>query len=717
MSAVVASERNRDLAALRSLLHEATKLGVRFRISGGSVVIDRLGELPLSIQNELLRYRDNGLLWIYLGGEEQDLPALEFLEQLEVEAILVETLHQAVPAIRSLLRDAHRYNNTVGLDIETAPRAGLVERPWVAINRDGTLSAEQPKPEDKSGLIPHLSDIQTLQLFAGGQCCYVFRKAALRHVLKAYWFRTMVLVAHNAAFEVAFVMHHCEGRRLPHRRPRGTVHCTMQAGGLEHGVGWGRSRRLEAIAQAELGLVPPKDLQLSDWAADILSPGQIAYAASDAILAWKLWQSLPAKLQRPVGRSAAGSRWSAYELQRRVIPAVADMELRGLKIDPVVHKTQVRLWERELADANRAYLDLTGKPPPTNHPQVLMWLEQLQRADPHRFSRWPRTPGGQLSTRSAHLKRLVDVESARHVLAIRAKRQLLNAFGPKLIEHVSPRTGRVHAHYNIAGTKAGRFSAEAPNPQQLPGRRAREFKNVIIAEPGKALVCADYSQIEMRVFAWITGDPVLMRIFADPNGDIHRETAASITGNPPDHVTEAMRQSAKAVNFGAVYGIGTNGLRENAWADYGIDISEAEAERWLKRFFDRFRVANKWRYRHHDTCQARGYVEIGFGRIVRRVKKTLLPAVLQPARTGGRCRLPDGGALIYTVLREKRIRGGLVACVHDEILLEVAADAAELVRMLLEEVMTSAFIDCFPGAPVQGVVASKIGRTWAEAKA
>ena len=163
-----------------------------------------------------------------------------------------------------------------GLDIETAPLPGLVERPWVAINQDGTLSAEQLKFENQTGLIPHLATIQTLQLHAGGACCWVFRKDALQHVLQAYWLRTLHLVAHHLGFELAFLMEHCRERRVPHRRPPGTLDCTMQMGGLLHGVGWGRSRSLEAIAKAELGLAPPKDLQTSDWAAERLSPGQLA---------------------------------------------------------------------------------------------------------------------------------------------------------------------------------------------------------------------------------------------------------------------------------------------------------------------------------------------------------------------------------------------------------------------------------------------------------
>src|SRR5215472_10163038 len=148
MSAAPAHEPYRDVAALKSFVREASELGVRFRLSGADVVIDGLSGLPPGLQGELCRYRDSGLLWDFLGGEELDLPALDFLDQLGIEAALVETPQQAVPAIRNLLSDARKHDNLVGIDIETS--SPLTERPWIAINKDGTLSADQPKLEDKT---------------------------------------------------------------------------------------------------------------------------------------------------------------------------------------------------------------------------------------------------------------------------------------------------------------------------------------------------------------------------------------------------------------------------------------------------------------------------------------------------------------------------------------------------------------------------------------
>jgi DNA polymerase I-like protein with 3'-5' exonuclease and polymerase domains len=423
-------------------------------------------------------------------------------------------------AIGQLARDiAESDEHHLGLDIETSPRPGQgAPRPAIAFNTDGTVSEIQPKWQSDAGLDPHRADIASLQLYAGGPTAFVFRGEALWRVLGLRWLRRQHLVIHNASFEVAFLLHHAS--RQPPRYPRksGRFDCTMQGMGLLRGVGYGGSGRgLGKAAQAFLGLDVPKDLQVSDWGADELSSGQISYAASDAILAWRLWPRMAAEL-------VDEQRWNVYELQRRAIPAVADMELRGLGFDRDAHAEQVRAWAVGLAEARHTYHELTGEAPPATQADKQAWLTRVLAEHQEHFTQWPRTPTGLLSTRSGQLKRLVDIDTVRVMLAIRANEQLLNNFGPRLAERISPVTGRLRGRYNTAGTKAGRFSARRPNLQQLPAKRAPEFKACIIAAPGNLLVGCDWSQIEMRAAAWLYGDPVLTQIFAEGR-DIHAETA------------------------------------------------------------------------------------------------------------------------------------------------------------------------------------------------
>jgi DNA polymerase-1 len=203
---------------------------------------------------------------------------------------------------------------------------------------------------------------------------------------------------------------------------------------------------------------------------------------------------------------------------------------------------------------------------------------------------------------------------------------------------------------------------------------------------------------------------------------MHCEAAATIAGITAEHVTREQRQAAKAVNFGALYGISARGLAEYAFANFGVEMTEAAAKAALDAFFSRFRALASWRETNARLCWRQGFVRIGAGRIVK--------AALEP---GGRlsfqqcCNLPVQGicadamlraiALVHARLYAAGIRGGLVATVHDELLAEVVEDNAENAREILQQAMIDAFMATFPGAPTTSVATAKIGRTWTEAKA
>jgi DNA polymerase-1 len=705
-----------QLFALRHLLAELQALGVKFEIRGADVVVTGAEALPASLREALQAFMSAGdLLWAYLGGDANDDEAFSLIDALGVEVIHVEWRAGTRVAVRQLIRDLRRHGGPLAIDIETAPLPEYRPEPsFVRLNSDGGLSTLQPVSSDRTALSPHLASIATLQLYAGGTGAYVFTGRARELVLHSHWLRRQWLVAHNATFETGFLHHHTRNyRRPPHRRARGRLECSLQATGCVLGIGFGGSGRSLANASKDLlDLDVPKELRTSDWGAARHSEGQLAYAAVDAALARRLWPRLVQEMR-------ANGTLAAYELQRRAVPAVAAMELRGLTLDRAEHERQIEAWSRELAEGRRQYQEATKQVPPSSPNEVRAWLTTV--LDANALASWPRTETGMLSVETGLLKRLVRIESARPVLRILAHEKLLSTFGFALAKHINPATGRLHAHYNIAGSKAGRFTCSNPNLQQLPSQRAPEFRRCIVAAPGNLLVGCDWNQVEVRAAAWLSGDQELTRLYVEGR-DLHSENAAVIAGVPLAEVTKPMRQAAKATTFGALYGIGPRSLAEDAFANYGIEMTEAEAKQALDAFFLRFATLARWRHDNAQLCQARGYVSIGVGR---RVEATWEP--------GGHlsfpqcCNLPVQGicadamlraiALVHARFNAAGIRGGLVATVHDELLAEVVEADADAARNLLQQAMIDAFAETFPGAPTTNVAAAEIGCSWMETKA
>src|SRR5262249_36391286 len=157
------------------------------------------------------------------------------------------------------------------------------------------------------------------------------------------------------------------------------------------------------------------------------------------------------------------------------IPAVIAMELRGLGFDRAEHARQVEASQQELATAQQQYLDITGHPAPTTPNDIRAWIERI--LPPSQLKRWPRTPRtNELRTDGDVLQKLTRFPEARQLLAILAKQKFLSNFGRPLAALINPVTQRLHAHYNIAGAKTGRFSCSDPNLQQLPSKSAPAFK-------------------------------------------------------------------------------------------------------------------------------------------------------------------------------------------------------------------------------------------------
>jgi DNA polymerase I-like protein with 3'-5' exonuclease and polymerase domains len=367
---------------------------------------------------------------------------------------------------------------------------------------------------------------------------------------------------------------------------------------------------------------------------------------------------------------------------------------------------------------------------------------------------WPRTPkSGELSTEGPELRRHVDIPAIRSLLTINAMVKLQGTFGPELAKKVSAVTGRLHPGFNVASTKAGRFSCSDPNIQQIPKHKAAGFRGCFVAAPGKVLVIADYNAMELRAAAEVSNDTAMRADFAN-SVDLHRRQAAEMLGIPQEEVTKEQRDAAKPTCFGTIYGAGRRGLMASAWSGYGILLTGDEAEASRRAFLARYPGLNAWMDHNYTQSNEQGFITIGrLGRVIEASWEspklpdwsynygrsddsdelfdlidageewlacplpwqTLLKRTLcANAPVQGACGDAAMQALILVdaALSAAGIDGGLVLFVHDEIVVEVPETDAERARTIVVESMTRAFAETFPDAPLNGLVETKVSTAW-----
>jgi DNA polymerase-1 len=327
-----------------------------------------------------------------------------------------------------------------------------------------------------------------------------------------------------------------------------------------------------------------------------------------------------------------------------------------------------------------------------------------------------KTPTGQPSTAEDVLEELAQsYELPKLILEYRGVSKLKSTYTDKLPEQINERTGRIHTCYQQTVAATGRLSSSDPNLQNIPIRtlEGRRIRQAFIAAEGYSLVAADYSQIELRIMAHLSSDASLLKAFAEDR-DIHQATAAEVLGLPAGEVSADQRRSAKAVNFGLIYGMSAFGLARQ------LGISRGDAQRYVDLYFQRYPGVK--RYMDETRAQARelGYVETVFGR------RLYLPEIR--SRDAARRQYAERSAInapmqgtaadiikramieVDAWLAQTQARARIIMQVHDELVLEVADDALESTAMCLREHMIAAAELAVPLKVDVG-----IGRNWDEA--
>jgi len=327
-----------------------------------------------------------------------------------------------------------------------------------------------------------------------------------------------------------------------------------------------------------------------------------------------------------------------------------------------------------------------------------------------------KTPTGQPSTAEDVLEELaISYPLPRLILEYRGVAKLKSTYTDKLPEQINQRTGRIHTSYHQAVAATGRLSSTDPNLQNIPIRtqEGRRIRQAFVAPPGHSLVAADYSQIELRIMAHLSGDSSLLAAFAEDR-DVHQATAAEVLGIPLAAVTSEQRRSMKAVNFGLIYGMSAFGLARQ------LSISRGEAQKYVDLYFERYPGVKRYMDETRQKARDAGYVETIFGR------RLYLPEILsrnQALRQSAErqaINAPMQGTAADIIkramidvdawLQTSGAPARLIMQVHDELVLEVADEAVgTLVQQLRQHMAHAAEL----AVPLKVDVG--IGRNWDEA--
>ncbi|HOV56636.1 MAG TPA: DNA polymerase I [Rhodanobacteraceae bacterium] len=429
------------------------------------------------------------------------------------------------------------------------------------------------------------------------------------------------------------------------------------------------------------------------------------YAAEDADITLRLHHALWPKLQ---GEPALRRVFEQIELP--LVPVLARMERRGVLIDAAALKRQSQELARRMHETQQRAYALAGRSFSLDSPKQLQAILFEELGLPALV----KTPTGQPSTNEEALEAIADQhELPRLILEYRSLSKLRSTYTDKLGE-AADAAGRVHTSYGQAIAATGRLSSSDPNLQNIPIRteEGRRIRQAFVAPPGFRILAADYSQIELRIMAHLSGDAGLLAAFHG-NQDVHRATAAEVFGVPLEQVDGNQRRAAKAINFGLMYGMGAFGLARQ------LGIGRAEANDYIARYFTRYPGVREFMDATREQAHRDGYVETLFGRRLYLGDIRSRNANLRAGAERAAINAPMQGTAADIIKRAmiavdawlgERADARMLLQVHDELVFEVSQTALDEVREGVRQRMSAA-----AELSVPLVVDIGVGANWDEA--
>lgn len=413
------------------------------------------------------------------------------------------------------------------------------------------------------------------------------------------------------------------------------------------------------------------------------------YAAEDADITLQLYEALWPRLK------AESTLLALYEeVEIPALHVLSRIERTGVRIDDAMLAKQGDKLAATILDVKAAAYEDAGREFNLGSPKQIgeIFFDEKQ------FPVIRKTPKGQPSTAEDVLEQLaLDYPLPRLILQHRSLTKLMSTYIEKLPSQINPGTGRVHTSYNQAVASTGRLSSTDPNLQNIPVRteEGRRIREAFIAADGYRLLAADYSQIELRIMAHLSEDDGLLAAF-EQGLDVHKATAAEVFGVPLEAVEADQRRSAKAINFGLIYGMSAFGLAKQ------LDIARGEAQQYIDLYFDRYPGVKRYMDETRALAKEQGYVETVFGRRLYLPDINARNAQMRNYAERTAINAPMQGTAADIIKRamiavndslvDDAVDARIIMQVHDELVLEVASgqldEVGERVRKLMVEAAT-----------------------------
>lgn len=625
-----------------------------------------------------------------------------------------------------------------GLDIETAKKRGYES--YIPFMRGKRIIGPAP------GLCPHLSEIRLIQIYdPAAERVYVFDCFKINDWKGSSILRTLLeerkYFAHNGIFEIkqftknGFPFMHVDCSMLTSIMVDRAERSPFEAKVIDEdeeddriAIDRKTPYTLDAVTHRLFKIDISKELQRSDWNQNDLSRSQLNYAATDAILTYKIG-AIQAK------KVSDYEMLKSYRVLRDMQHVVAEMEINGFAIDSKAHNKLIEKWKVIHNDASNECRSRFGREINLRSPvQLNKWAKGKYPQEFWQSDLWPKTAKSKeenvkLSFGKGSLAEVIDTIERRYkktskaleaLLRYKTVDKLISTYGDTLEKVIHPLTGRLHSSFILGETRTNRLSSRQPNLQNAP--RDEDFRRVFTSPPGRHLLIADYSQIEIRAQAALSLDPVMTDAFA--NGvDLHEHILRIAFGWGPKYLSKLSdierklkRQLGKAINFGFAFGMSWKKFAKYALVSYGVKVTDSEAKKVFKAYHMLYKGYSSWCDRQRKSWERLGFVRTPLGKMRKLNEKEFYTRSVNTPVQGGAAEVMMKGLVIFQKRKPKDLL--ITNNVHDEVITE-CGERKPFYKELLEECMTEGFQFVFPDAPTYqlcGKHGATFGKNWVEAK-